>query len=473
VELKKIFLLIFLFFSFSQAAFCGRPLSTDDAGTVEKRHWEIEFGISGLKEVERGEEEEYTKEVIRQTGFELVVTYGLRDNWDMGFSIPYIFIDCPEEKNIDGFQDILIQTKYRLLEEKNLFPAYALGIALKTKSANEDKGLGSDQLELEVNNIFSKEIKPLTLHLNLGYHFLTRRKGQNDIFFYGLAMEYPFSEKLCLVSEITGETEFKKDFGANSMSILAGFHYALSQWFTYDAGCSLGVSDSAPEYEFSTDSPYFSKKGGKMHIPDGFLSTPTWVSTWVISLGALSVCLKKLRQLLTDKLVPLMGVMAAFIFAAQMLNFPVAGGTSGHLLGGVLAAVLLGPYAASIVISSVLIVQCLLFQDGGLSALGANIFNMAFVGVFGGYLIYRSIYLFFGKRMIPSAFLAAWFSVVLAASVCAVELAISGTSTLNIALPAMAGIHILIGLGEAIITSLVLGFILKTRPDLIYNYNKE
>ncbi len=206
-----------------------------------------------------------------------------------------------------------------------------------------------------------------------------------------------------------------------------------------------------------------------MHILDGFLATNTWVSAWVVSIGILSFCLRKLRQALTDKMVPLMGVMAAFIFAAQMLNFPVAGGTSGHLLGGVLAAVLLGPYAAAVVLCCVLVVQCLLFQDGGLTALGANIFNMAIVGTMVGYLVYRTIWKFTAhKYMFAAIFLAAWFSVVLAASFCALELAISGTSGLGIALPAMAGIHALIGIGEAIITVLVVGFVLKARPELIY-----
>lgn len=206
-----------------------------------------------------------------------------------------------------------------------------------------------------------------------------------------------------------------------------------------------------------------------MHIPDGFLATNTWVSTWIISAGGLSLCLKKTRQVLVDKMVPLMGVMGAFIFAAQMLNFPVVGGTSGHLLGGVLAAVLLGPYAGAVVIACVLIAQCLLFQDGGLTSLGANIFNMAFLGTIGGYIVYRNVYLFTGRgNIIIAAALAAWFSVILAAGGCAIELAFSGTSPLNVALPAMAGIHALIGIGEAIITGLVLGFVLKVRPDLIY-----
>jgi len=165
-----------------------------------------------------------------------------------------------------------------------------------------------------------------------------------------------------------------------------------------------------------------------------------------------------------------MGMAAAFIFAAQMLNFPVLGGTSGHLLGGVLAAVLLGPYAGVIVISIVLIVQAFLFQDGGIAALGANIFNMAVIGTGLSYLVFAGIRnVLRGKAGLMIAVAAAsWASVVMAATCCAFELAASGTAPLKVVLPAMAGIHALIGIGEALITTLIVGLIVKVRPDLIY-----
>jgi cobalt/nickel transport system permease protein len=208
-----------------------------------------------------------------------------------------------------------------------------------------------------------------------------------------------------------------------------------------------------------------------MHIPDGFLNTNVLLPSWLLSLGGLSLALRKTKQIFKDKVVPLMGVMAAFIFAAQMLNFPVIGGTSGHLLGGVLAAIILGPYAGAIVITTVLIVQCFIFQDGGVIALGANIFNMAIVGVFSGFMIYTFLTRFLksDSGFFLSAFLASLLSVVLAASFCAIELAISGTVPLKITLSAMAGVHALIGIGEGAITVLVLGFIKKVRPDLILN----
>jgi cobalt/nickel transport system permease protein len=170
-----------------------------------------------------------------------------------------------------------------------------------------------------------------------------------------------------------------------------------------------------------------------------------------------------------------MGVMSAFVFAAQMLNFPVIGGTSGHLLGGVLASVLLGPYAGVIVLTCILTVQCFIFQDGGITALGANILNMAFIGALGGYFLYRIISRIFGSNrgIVMGAMIAGWFSAAAAAVFCALELAFSGISALRIILPTMAGLHMLIGIGEAIITGLVIEFVLKVRPDLIYNPAKN
>lgn len=211
-----------------------------------------------------------------------------------------------------------------------------------------------------------------------------------------------------------------------------------------------------------------------MHIPDGFLDAKTLITTAVVSAGAVGYGIKRANEKLGERQVPLMGVTAAFIFAAQMLNFPVAGGTSGHFLGAVLAAVLLGPWAACLIMAVVLVVQCLGFADGGLTALGANVFNM---GVVGGILCYYIFVVL--KKALPrtrSSFLSAvavtsWFSVVLASAVCAIELAVSGTSPLGVALPAMVGVHALIGIGEAIITTVVVAVVLSTRPALVGSYD--
>lgn len=207
-----------------------------------------------------------------------------------------------------------------------------------------------------------------------------------------------------------------------------------------------------------------------MHIPDGFLAPNVWGSAWIISIAGIGYCIRKTRKFLEDRMVPLMGVVSSFVFAAQMLNFPVIGGTSGHLLGGVLAAVLLGPYIAAIVLTCVLIVQCLIFQDGGLTSLGANIFNMAIAGTFTGYIFYRLLRIIFKreKGILISSAVGGWVSVVAASSLCALELTFSGTSPFHIVFPAMLGIHTIIGIGEGIITALVIGFVLKVRPDLVY-----
>ncbi len=200
-----------------------------------------------------------------------------------------------------------------------------------------------------------------------------------------------------------------------------------------------------------------------MHIPDGILDARTAAAAGGLAVAGLGVALRQARLHLPARKVPLLGLTAAFVFAAQMINFPVAGGTSGHLVGGVLAAVLLGPSAAVIVISAVLIVQCFMFTDGGVTALGANVFNMAIVGTVVGWSVYhvvsRLVTGLFG-RVLAAAF-AGWCGTVLAAIVCAGELAISGTVSGSVALPAMAGIHMLIGIGEGLITGLVLAGIAR------------
>jgi cobalt/nickel transport system permease protein len=206
-----------------------------------------------------------------------------------------------------------------------------------------------------------------------------------------------------------------------------------------------------------------------MHIPDGFLGAKTWVGLSVISGGLLLLALKRFKTFDLEHRVPLIGVTAAFVFAAQMINFPVAGGTSGHFMGAVLACMLVGPWTGFIVMSMVLIVQCLIFQDGGLTALGANIFNMGLIGSVGGFYIYFFFrLLLWGDRTRPVAYaLAAWCSLVLAAAFCALELAVSGTVDLSVGLPAMLGVHAVIGIAEAVITTTALMAIWKARPEIM------
>jgi cobalt/nickel transport system permease protein len=211
-----------------------------------------------------------------------------------------------------------------------------------------------------------------------------------------------------------------------------------------------------------------------MHLPDGFLDVPTLAASGAVSLGAVAYATKKVTRELTERTVPLLGVTAAFVFAAQMVNFPIAGGTSGHLVGAVLIAALLGPYASVVVLTVVLVAQALLLGDGGLSALGANILNMAIIGGLGGYLVLAGL-----KRLLPksptgyflSLAVASWASIVLAAVACSLELTVSGTVPGSIAVPAMTSIHMVIGLGEALITVSVVAAVLAGRPDLVRTYS--
>ena len=209
-----------------------------------------------------------------------------------------------------------------------------------------------------------------------------------------------------------------------------------------------------------------------MHIPDGFINAPTSLATGAVAVGGVGVSLRRAAQTLQERQAPLAGLVAAYIFAVQMLNFPVAAGTSGHLLGGVLAAVLVGPWAGCICVAVVLVVQSL-FADGGLTALGLNITNMAVVGVFGGWVVFKLL-----RRALPAsrtsvvvaAGIAAGVSVVLAASAFVLEYAVGGAGGVPVGtvLAAMVGVHTLIGIGEGIITALTVGVVLGVRPDLVY-----
>jgi cobalt/nickel transport system permease protein len=211
-----------------------------------------------------------------------------------------------------------------------------------------------------------------------------------------------------------------------------------------------------------------------MHVPDGFLSTPVAVSCAALGVAGVGAAATSTRALLGSRAVPRMGVTAAFVFSAQMINFPVAGGTSGHLVGGALAAVLLGPSAAVIAMTSVLVMQCLVFGDGGLLALGANVLNMAVLHPIIGFVAYRAVVGRGGPDRLPGAArhiasiaFASWVATVVAAATCAGELALSGVVAPAVVLPAMVAVHVAIGLGEALIAALVLAAILRLRPELL------
>lgn len=204
-----------------------------------------------------------------------------------------------------------------------------------------------------------------------------------------------------------------------------------------------------------------------MHIPNDYLSLAVSLVCWAVTILTLRTAISRTNKSLGERQVPLMGVMAAFIFAAQMINFPVLGGTSGHLLGGVLAAIMLGPWAGMLVMTAVIAVQGLLFQDGGLIVMGANILNMGLLTPAIGYGFYRAV---IGRdRTIKLAVIgvAAWLSVMAGALFVALQIWLSGNAELRIIVPAMLFVHAFIGLGEALITVAAVVFIMRARPDLL------
>ena len=211
-----------------------------------------------------------------------------------------------------------------------------------------------------------------------------------------------------------------------------------------------------------------------MHIPDGFINPGMSAAAGLVAAGGFGVAVRRARIYLTERLVPLAALVAAFVFAGQMINFPVLPGMSGHLIGGVLAAVLVGPAAGYMVMSIVLIVQALVFADGGLSALGLNIVNMALIGAVGGYYLFRLLMRVTGDqrtRVALIAGIAAFASVPMVALGFAIEFAIGGTAdslSLGTILWALLTTHTLIGIGEGVITALVMGAVMAARPDLVY-----
>jgi cobalt/nickel transport system permease protein len=212
-----------------------------------------------------------------------------------------------------------------------------------------------------------------------------------------------------------------------------------------------------------------------MHATDGLFSMPVNVLFGMIAALVVGVALLKLARRSDHRLAPVMGVMAAFVFAAQMVNFPIAAGTTGHLLGGTLAAILLGPWAGTVVMAVVVIFQAML-GDGGITVLGPNIFNMGIIGTCLAYYVYRAMVGGAGSqpgRVVAAGFFSAWLAVVLASVFVSLQLAVSGRATLERVLPAMVLTHMAIGVGEALITAGVLAFIVKTRPGLLYDWNSR
>lgn len=204
-----------------------------------------------------------------------------------------------------------------------------------------------------------------------------------------------------------------------------------------------------------------------LHIPDGFLSTAVSLLCWAASIILLAVAVRKAQADYDERLIPTAGVLAAFIFAAQMLNFPVAGGTSGHLIGAALAFIVLGPWLGLLVMTAVIALQALLFQDGGLVVMGANILVMGIVPGFVGYGVYRLAAKRSQSVKLAITGVGAWLSIVAAALVTSLFLAFSGTANLELVVPVMVGVHMLIGIGEALVTMAALAYVLRSRPELL------
>jgi len=206
-----------------------------------------------------------------------------------------------------------------------------------------------------------------------------------------------------------------------------------------------------------------------MHIPDGFLTPSIWGSLDILSGSFLAVGLRKVSHHLEERAIPLMGVLAAFVFAAQMINLPIGGGTSAHFLGGTLVGILLGPWAGLVLLAVVLIVQCFLFQDGGVAALGANIFNMGIIGSLLSAYLYRGLVrgLKIKSPMFWSGFLASWVSISFSAIACTAELASSRVISWRVGLYIIVGTHFLLGFLEGLVTGTILESLVRTRPDLL------
>jgi cobalt/nickel transport system permease protein len=204
-----------------------------------------------------------------------------------------------------------------------------------------------------------------------------------------------------------------------------------------------------------------------VHIPDGFLTVQVWAPATIAGAAVVSYALKKANQRLDGKQIPLISLIGAFIFAAQMINFPISGATSGHFLGGAMAAILFGPWVSIVMLTAVLIVQALLFQDGGITVLGANILCTGVIGSFVGYGVYWGLQrVFTGKWEVVRSFIAGWASIVAAAAGVAFLLALSGTLQLSTALYAMVGWHSLIGIGEGLITASVLRYLASRKGQI-------
>jgi len=232
--MKKILYLIFFIMATSSSAYGARPLSTDDAGTVEKGHFEIESGF------------EYVKQNDEEYNLSFVLKHGVSENLDLGIEIPYKFINFRESDDTDGIGDMTITSKYRFLDESGSLPSLSLSFSMKTETGNGEESLGTSEVDYGFNGIMSKETGKLNSHLNIGYTFVGE-PGKNS-FSYGWAMECQINENLNILGEITGETICDGDFDDNPCSGLVGLNHSITEMITFDCGMGYEISDASSDY---------------------------------------------------------------------------------------------------------------------------------------------------------------------------------------------------------------------------------
>lgn len=239
--MKSFISLILCMMIFPSLSFAARPLSTNDAGTVEKGALEIEYGT------------EYVNGLDNETTMSLVITRGLLNNLDLGVEVPYKFIDSKEAENENGFSDISICTKLNILNAKEILPDTSLSFSYKSDSANDEKGLGTGRPEYSLNAIFSKSFEQTALHLNIGYSFKEdfADEDNEDTLTYGLAFEYPLNDKFNLVGEVSGDTVLKRKFHDNACSTLLGLNYAITDNITLDLGAKTEISRADPDFSIT------------------------------------------------------------------------------------------------------------------------------------------------------------------------------------------------------------------------------
>lgn len=237
-----LFLLIGFAIILPSVSYAARPISTDDADTVEGKHIEIESGF------------EYVKQADEENNLSFALKYGVIKNLHLGVEIPYKFIELSENADVNGIGDVIFSSKYHFLDETDQLPALALCCNIKTETGDKDKGLGSGEVDYTLTGIMTKEIRKFTTHVNFGYTIVGEGEGEklDDIFSYGLAIEYPVNEKLNIAGEITGETTFDGDFDDNPFSGLVGCNYAFNEVATFDFGVGFEISEASPDYRIIT-----------------------------------------------------------------------------------------------------------------------------------------------------------------------------------------------------------------------------